>query len=123
MRLTFYSCLGSIEQIDEALVASSLHLLDLGTILVDLESGHALDSGRLGTLGVGINIELLHDKLRVVVHLLNKNGSNALAGWAPGGGEVDDEGFATIGGSLNSGIESCLVGKVVIVGHIRSSYC
>ena len=88
MRLTFYSCLGSIEQIDEALVASSLHLLDLGTILVDLESGHALDAGCLGTLGVGINIELLHDKLRVVGHLCNKNRSNTLAGRAPGGGEV-----------------------------------
>ena len=120
MRLTCYSCLGSIEQIDEALVASSLHLLDLGTILVDLESGHALDAGSLCTLGVGVNIELLQDKLGIAGNVAFKNGSNALAGWAPGGGEVDDEGFATIGGSLNSGIESCLVSEVE-VGHIRSS--
>ena len=120
MRLTFYSCLGSIEQIDEALVASSLHLFDLGTILVDLESGHALDAGCLGTLGVGVNIELLHDKLGIAGNVAFKNGSNALAGWAPGGGEVDDEWFATIGGSGNSGIESCLVSEVD-VGHIRSS--
>ena len=42
-----HSRLGSVEEIDEALVGGALHLLGLRTILVHLESGHALDAGGL----------------------------------------------------------------------------
>ena len=107
-----YSCLGSVEEIEESLVGSTLHLLELNTVLVDLEGRHALDSSGGGALSVGINIEFLHGELGVGSDVTLIDGSNTLARRAPGGSEVDNEGLATVGSSCDSGIEFSLGSEV-----------
>ena len=84
------SCLGSIEKVDETLVAGTFHLLDLLTTLIDLEGGHALDSCFLGGLRVSIYIDLLHCEFWIICDFGHVDGSNSLARRAPRGCEIDN---------------------------------
>ena len=111
MHGTDYSCLGSVEEFDEALIVSALHLLKLGSVLIDLEGWHALDSSSCGTLSIGINVNLHHGELWVVGDVTLIYGSNVLAWWAPGGRKVDDKRLA-INGSGDGSVEICFIGDV-----------
>ena len=64
--------------------------MNLGSVLVVLECGHARDSTGLRGLLVLINVNL--DKDSVVLHLISVLGElrgNHLAWWAPGSSEVN----------------------------------
>ena len=108
------SCLGSVEEVNEALIGGTLHLLDLCAVLIDLESGHALDASFLGAFSIGVDVELHHGELWVVGDMTLIDGSNSLARWAPCGCEVDDQRLATTRGSSDSSQEGGLVSDVHI---------
>ena len=94
------SGLGPVEQVNEALVAGALHFLDFLTTLIDLESGHALDAGSLSDVSSCVDIDLLHDELGVIRDVAFVDRTDTLAGRAPGGSEVDDEGLVAVLESL-----------------------
>ena len=107
------SCLGSIEQVDETLVAGTFHLFELGAILIDLEGGHALDSCFLGGSRVSIYVDLLQHEFWKISNFGLVDGSNSLARRAPGGGEIDNERFSTCG-RLNSSLVGCKISEIHI---------
>ena len=87
----------------DALFAGTLELVNLLAVLVELESRHALDSGGLGSLTVGVDINLPHgDRIGVLASHALEDWTDSLARWAPAGSEVDDEGLLRGGG--DSGI-------------------
>ena len=113
------SSLGPVEEVYQAGVTGTLHLLDFCAVFVDLKRRHALDSSCLGALSIGIDVELLEDELGVVWNVAHKDGSNSLAGWAPGRSEVNNQGLASVPGSRDSG----LVSRQVRNHHVRVVVC
>ena len=82
--------LSSVKELDQALFVGSFHLFDLLAVLIYLKRGIAFDSSGFRAPFIGVTIHLLEDELGVVGDVAYKNGSDMLAGWAPGRKEVDN---------------------------------
>lgn len=93
-------CKDSLETGLDSRGVSTLHLLLALTTLVEVEGGHGRDAVGSSDLGELVNVDLVELDVGVgLAHLLD-GGGDGLAGAAPHGVEVDDDGTGGIGDLL-----------------------
>ena len=109
-----------LEEGADAFLAGSLKLGGLGSVLEDLEGGHALNTTGLRDVGGGVHVNLAEGpaSVRRLAGDSLEDGADALARRAPGSSEVDDHGL--LGGA---GLEDLEFGNVSDVLNFRHGDC
>ena len=111
-----------LNEVKDALLGSALELGNLSAVLVDLESGHALNAGLLGDFGSSVNINLAEGHhVALLVSDVLEDGSDALARRAPRGREVNDQGLAR--GVSNQSVEVLDAFDVSNFSHSDFLFC
>ena len=118
--LSSCSCLfGPLKKVNEASVTGTFHRLNFGAVLIDFEGGHALDACCLSGFLVRVYVDLLKSEHGVIGNFGYKDGADSLARWAPRGGEIDNEGLATVLRFFKSSV----IGGSISKHHISMVVC